>query len=309
MIIIKKSVSPHLAHSNKIHKSIRHYLLIILTLLIAVGCSSSSDNLAEKAVISKKSVNSEQPIKGPYEIAAEQNLPSVVSYQAPEDSLRFINEPIYKFNDTVYRHVLSPLAKGYENLVPKPVNTSIRNFFYNLREPLYAVNHLLQGEFSASGKSITRVLINTSLGLLGLFDPANSLMAFERNKTTFGDTLATYGVGHGTYLVLPLLGPSDLRDTASLTFNYFAHPLNYINDDTLAQQLLFVDGIQAQTAILAKYPDVLAKVENPYEFVRNLYMQNLQRDGQERRKEIFKTEQQKQSTSMPVNTINPVVEE
>ena len=309
MIIIKKNVSPTLAQSNKINKSIRHYLLIILTLSIAVGCSSSSNNLVEKEVISKKSVNSEQPIKGPYEIAAEQNLPSVVSYQAPEDSLRFINEPIFKFNDTVYRHVLSPLAKGYENLVPKPVDTSIRNFFYNLREPLYAVNHLLQGEFSASGKSITRVLINTTLGLLGLFDPANSLMEFERNKTTFGDTLAIYGVGHGAYLVLPLLGPSDLRDTASLTFNYFAHPLNYINDDTLAQQLLFVDGIQAQTAILAKYPDVLAKVENPYEFVRNLYMQNLQRDGQERRKEIFKTEQQKQSTTMPVNTINPVVEE
>ncbi|TWX71372.1 VacJ family lipoprotein [Colwellia sp. C1TZA3] len=304
-IIRKKNVSPK---PDKISKSVLHYPLIILMLLMAIGCSSSSDNLAEQSIVSEKSVISEQPVKGPYEIAAEQNLPSVISYQAPEDSLRFINEPIFKLNDTVYRYVLSPLAKGYENVVPKPVNTSIRNFFYNLREPLYALNHLLQGEFSASGKSITRVLLNTTVGLLGLFDPANSLMEFERNKTTFGDTLATYGVGHGAYLVLPLLGPSDLRDTASLTFNYFAHPLNYINDETLAQQLLFVDGIQAQTVILAKYPEVLANVENPYEFVRNLYMQNLQRDGQERRNEVFKTEQQKQSTTMPVNNINPVVE-
>lgn len=263
-------------------------------LLLGAGCSSSSANLADNPVTSETSV------KGPYEIAAEQNVPSVISYQAPEDSLRFINEPIFIFNDTVYRYVLSPLANGYEKVVPKPVDNSIRNFFYNLREPLYAVNHLLQGEFSASGKSLSRVLINSTVGLLGLFDAASSLMEIERNKTTFGDTLASYGVGHGVYLVLPLLGPSDLRDTASLTFNYFAHPLNFINDEDVAKQLLLADGIQAQIPILAKYPDVLADVENPYEFVRNLYMQNLLRDGQARRNEIFKTEKQKPSTTDPV---------
>ncbi len=284
------------------NKSLLHYALLILLLTLGVGCSSSGGNLAEK------SINNEQPVKGPYEIAAEQNVPSVVSYREPEDSLRFINEPIFKFNDTVYRYVLSPLANGYEKVVPKPVVSSISNFFYNLREPLYAVNHLFQGEVSKSGKSFARVLVNSTLGLFGLFDPANSMMELARDKTTFGETLAVYGVGHGAYIVLPLLGPSDLRDTASLAFNYFAHPLNYINDDNAAQQLLFADGIQAQIPILAKYPHVLADVENPYEFVRNLYMQNLQRDGQARRNEIFKTEKQKPSTTNPASSINPVVE-
>ena len=284
------------------NESILHCALLILLLTLGVGCSSSGNNLAEK------SINNEQPVKGPYEIAAEENVPTVVSYGEPEDSLRFINEPIFKFNDTVYRYVLSPLANGYEKVVPEPVATSISNLFYNLREPLYAVNHLFQGELAKAGKSFARVLVNSTLGLFGLFDPANSMMELERDKTTFGETLATYGIGHGAYIVLPLLGPSDLRDTASLAFNYFAHPLNYIHDEKVAAQLLLADGIQAHIPILAKYPNVLADVENPYEFVRNLYMQNLQRDGQARRNEIFKTEKQQPSTTNSTRSIKPVVE-
>jgi phospholipid-binding lipoprotein MlaA len=270
-------------------KNLAQSILFLLFLTQVAGCSSLNDEtVVEKAIIS------ESPLKGPYEIAAEENIPSVISYEEPEDSLRFINEPIFKFNDKVYRYVLSPFAVGYQKVVPLPVDQSIRNFFYNLREPLYALNHLFQGELSKSGNSLARVLVNSTIGLFGLFDPANSMMELERDKTTFGETLASYGVGHGVYLVLPLLGPSDLRDTASLSFNYLAHPLNFINDERSAQQLLLIDGIQAQTPILAKYPQVLTDVENPYEFTRNLYMQSIQRDGQARRNEVFKTEKQKQ---------------
>lgn len=134
------------------------------------------------------------------------------------------------------------------------------------------------------------------------------MMELTRDKTTFGETLASYGVGHGAYIVLPLLGPSDLRDTASLSFNYLAHPLNFISDEKAAQQLLLTDGIQAQIPILAKYPRVLNGVDNSYEFTRNLYMQSLQRDGQERRNEVFKTEKQKQSPVQSVSVSNQVVE-
>lgn len=276
--------------------------LLILLMVFTTGCTASntSQNVSK--------TDNVPAVKGPYELAAEQNIPSVVSYQPPEDTLRFINEPIFKFNDIAYRYVLSPLASGYENIVPEPVDKSISNFFYNLREPLYAINHLLQGDIKSSGKSIARVLINSTVGVLGLFDAADNLVDVERNKTTFGDTLASYGVGYGTYVVLPLLGPSDLRDTASLTFNYFAHPLNYINDDEVATQLLLADGVQAQIPILAQYPNVLADVENPYEFVRNLYMQNLLRDGQIRRNEVFKTEEQKKTSLNPVLKPDTAVE-
>ncbi|WDE12520.1 VacJ family lipoprotein [Thalassomonas haliotis] len=242
-----------------------------------------------------------QAEKGPYEIAAENPGPSLVSYQSPDDPLRFINEPIFSFNDKLYRYLLSPLASGYEAVVPAAVDNSISNFFYNLREPLYALNHLLQGNVAQSGNSLSRVLLNSTLGLLGLFDPASRLMDIKRHKTTFGDTLASYGIGHGTYLVLPFLGPSDIRDTGSLSFNYLLHPLNFIKDEDAARQLLLFDGLHSQAPVLSHYPQIMADIENPYEFIRNLYMQNLRRDGQDRRKEIFKTEQQKQTaTHAPV---------
>ena len=291
---------------TKIHQSrnISKYVpgLLIILMVFTTGCTAS--NTSQNV----RKTDNVPAVKGPYELAAEQNIPSVVSYQPPEDTLRFINEPIFKFNDIAYRYVLSPLASGYENIVPEPVDKSISNFFYNLREPLYAINHLLQGDIRSSGKSIARVLINSTVGVLGLFDAADNLVDVERNKTTFGDTLASYGVGYGTYVVLPLLGPSDLRDTASLTFNYFAHPLNYINDDEVATQLLLADGVQAQIPILAQYPNVLADVENPYEFVRNLYMHNLLRDGQFRRNEVFKTEEQKKTSLNPVLKPDTTVE-
>ena len=293
-------IKTKILQSSNISKYVPGLLIILMVFTTGCTASNTSQNVSK--------TDNVPAVKGPYELAAEQNIPSVVSYQPPEDTLRFINEPIFKFNDIAYRYVLSPLASGYENIVPEPVDKSISNFFYNLREPLYAINHLLQGDIKSSGKSIARVLINSTVGVLGLFDAADNLVDVERNKTTFGDTLASYGVGYGTYVVLPLLGPSDLRDTASLTFNYFAHPLNYINDDEVATQLLLADGVQAQIPILAQYPNVLADVENPYEFVRNLYMQNLLRDGQIRRNEVFKTEEQKKTSLNPVLKPDTAVE-
>lgn len=293
-------IKTKILQSRNISKYVPGLLIILMVFTTGCTASNTSQNVSK--------TDNVPAVKGPYELAAEQNIPSVVSYQPPEDTLRFINEPIFKFNDIAYRYVLSPLASGYENIVPEPVDKSISNFFYNLREPLYAINHLLQGDIKSSGKSIARVLINSTVGVLGLFDAADNLVDVERNKTTFGDTLASYGVGYGTYVVLPLLGPSDLRDTASLTFNYFAHPLNYINDDEVATQLLLADGVQAQIPILAQYPNVLADVENPYEFVRNLYMQNLLRDGQIRRNEVFKTEEQKKTSLNPVLKPDTAVE-
>lgn len=267
------------------------FISSLLPFLLAIGgCSSVPAEPSEPSTTTQNTVDNP---KGPYEKAV-MNQPSVVSYQPPEDPLRAINEPIFAFNDGAYRYVLSPLASGYEKVVPKPIDKGITNFFYNLREPLYAINHLLQGNFSESGDSLARVLINTTVGIAGLFDAANDLMDIERNKTTFGSTLASYGVGHGAYIVLPLLGPSDLRDTSSLTFNYFAHPLNFINDETAAQQLLIFDGIHSQVPVLSNYPRVLDGTENRYEFVRNLYMQNLQRDGQAKREAAFKSEKEEE---------------
>ncbi len=265
-----------------------HRWIGILCLTCVLSACSTTSNKATKTT-------QNAPTKGPYEqVEGESIPPSVVEYQDDEDPLRFINEPIFEFNDVLYRYLLTPMGKGYNAVVPAPVDESLGNLFSNIREPLYSVNHLFQGEVAKSGKSLLRLVINSTVGILGLFDPAEAWWDIKEEKVTFGDTLASYGVGHGAYLVLPILGPSDFRDGSSLTFEYFTHPLNHINDEDAAQHLLLFEGFRNQVPTLTNYPKILQETDKPYEFMRKLYLQKIQRDAQALRGEEFKTVKEKE---------------
>lgn len=228
-------------------------------------------------------IQADQP--GPYE-QLDENEPTVVAYENYADPLESLNRAVFKFNDVSYRYFLSPLAKGYRKVTPPPINNSIGNFFLNLREPLFLVNKLLQAEPADSGKSLLRFGINSTIGLLGFFDPADAWFNLPREKTSFGDTLAVYGVGYGAYLVLPLAGPSDFRSGSSIVLDYFLHPLNYLDDERTATALKLFDRFQDNAGMLDAYPDIAAETEDPYVFLRNLYLQRLQRDADELRGEF-----------------------
>lgn len=221
--------------------------------------------------------------------------PSVVSFDNYKDPFIAINRPIFKFNDVTYKYLLSPLSAGYQRVVPKPIDRSVFNFFKNLREPLFSINHLLQGNVKKSGASLVRFVTNSTVGVVGLFDASKRFLGVERHETTLSDTLSIYGVGYGAYIVLPLLGPSDARNTSTLVFNYLAHPLNHINDEDAGQLLLIFDGFHGQVPTLADYPRVVKDVQDPYTFVRNLYLQGTLRDDktlkQTHKKHIKKSEQ------------------
>ena len=209
-------------------------------------------------------------------------MPTVVSYNDYKDPLQWLNRPIFRFNDVSYRYVLSPVGKGYRKL-PQPARKHIGQFFNNLREPLDGVNHLLQGQPAAAGKNLLRFGINSTLGLLGLFDPAASQWGLEHQPATFADTLTTYGAGYGAYLVLPILGPSDLRNGTSLLFDYLAHPVYFVTDRTTGSVVRAADSFQELAPILERYPDLVGEVDDPYLFVRNFYLQQVQRDADLRR--------------------------
>ena len=228
-------------------------------------------------------IQADQP--GPYE-QLDENEPTVVAYENYADPLESFNRAMFKFNDVSYRYFLSPLAKGYRKVTPRPINNSIGNFFLNLREPLFLVNKLLQAEPADSGKSLLRFGINSTIGLLGFFDPADAWFNLPREKTSFGDTLAIYGVGYGAYLVLPLAGPSDFRSGSSIVLDYFLHPLNYLDDERTATALKLFDRFQDNASMLDAYPNIAAETEDPYVFLRNLYLQRLQRDADELRGEF-----------------------
>ena len=140
------------------------------------------------------------------------------------DPIEPINRAIFSFNNFADRLILEPTAKGYRKL-PSPIRSGISNFLSNLRMPLVVVNQLFQGQGKNAAESTGRFLINSTAGVLGLFDVADKV-GLEEKEEDFGQTLATWGVGDGFYVVLPIFGPSNLRDTTGMLLTYVTDPVN-----------------------------------------------------------------------------------
>ncbi len=140
------------------------------------------------------------------------------------DPIEPINRAIFGFNNVADRIILEPVAKGYRKL-PTPLQSGISNFLSNLRTPLVAVNQLLQGQGKNAAESAGRFAVNTTVGVFGIFDPADKI-GLEEKEEDFGQTLATWGVGDGFYLVLPIFGPSNLRDSTGMILTYVTDPVN-----------------------------------------------------------------------------------
>ncbi|HSJ48560.1 MAG TPA: VacJ family lipoprotein, partial [Gammaproteobacteria bacterium] len=134
-------------------------------------------------------------------------------HQEIADPLEPINRAIYQFNDKVDEFVLKPVAEGYQRVTPKPVQKGVHNFFQNLEEPIVIVNGALQGKPRQAASDSARFFFNTTFGVVGLFDVATS-MGHPKHREDFGQTLGVWGFGEGWYLVLPLMGPSTVRDTS-----------------------------------------------------------------------------------------------
>ena len=140
------------------------------------------------------------------------------------DPLEKINRAIFSFNNVADRIILEPAAKGYKKL-PPPVQSGIGNFINNLKLPLAAVNQLLQGQGKNAAESTGRFLVNSTIGIFGLVDVADNI-GLEQKEEDFGQTLATWGVGDGFYIVLPLFGPSNIRDTTGMVMTMMTDPIN-----------------------------------------------------------------------------------
>ncbi len=144
------------------------------------------------------------------------------------DPWRRLNEGTHAFNETVDRFALEPLAKGYDFVVPELVQGGVGNFFENLLVPRTVLNDLLQGKVASAFRHTGRFLVNTTVGLGGLIDVADET-GMEHDPEDFGQTLGRWGVGAGPYLVLPLLGPSSVRDTFALPLDYAANPVDCVD--------------------------------------------------------------------------------
>ena len=140
------------------------------------------------------------------------------------DPFEGINRAIFTFNNAADKAILEPVAKSYRKL-PSPIQSGLGNFINNLKLPLAALNQLLQGQGKNAIESSGRFLVNSTIGILGIIDVADDI-GLDQKEEDFGQTLATWGVGDGFYIVLPLFGPSNLRDTTGMFMTMAADPIN-----------------------------------------------------------------------------------
>ena len=199
----------------------------------------------------------------------------------PADPLEGWNRAVFSFNDAVDTAVLQPVARGYKTVVPELVRTGVTNFFANIGDVWSAVNNALQGKGEAAATSVARVATNTLFGIGGVFDVASDL-GMERRSEDFGQTLGRWGLPAGPYLVLPLLGPSSVRDTAGLTLDMQAG-VGALTEDQRALNALRALNIVDTRANLLGATRVLEDVAlDKYSFLRDAYLarrRNLVYDG------------------------------
>lgn len=190
----------------------------------------------------------------------------------PRDPLEPFNRSVYAFNEGVDRVVLKPVAEAYNEALPSPVRTGVRNFFANLADAWTAVNALLQGRGQAAVESLFRVQVNTLFGLGGLIDVASDAQ-IPRHREDFGKTLGRWGVPTGPYLVLPLLGPSTVRDTAVLPVEHWGNAVSHIDDDGTRYSLLALRIIDTRAQLLRAGRVLDEAALDKYSFTRDAYLQ------------------------------------
>lgn len=191
------------------------------------------------------------------------------------------NRAIFRFNDAVDTFTLKPLARGYNAVLPDPVKDGVSNVFNNLGEPKNLVNNTLQGKFHDAGIDISRFLFNTTLGIGGLFDVATRI-GLQRNDEDLGQTIGSWGVGSGPYVVLPFLGPSTLRDsTVRIPETFIGYTYTGQIDHVRTRNTAFgTDMVDTRATLLGQ--ERLIRGDR-YTFIRNAYLQNREfrvRDGQ-----------------------------
>lgn len=195
----------------------------------------------------------------------------------PWDPIEPVNRAVYKFNDKADQYVLQPVARGYDKITPDPVQRSIGNFFHNARAPISIVNSALQLKFYRFNVALGRFMVNTTVGVGGLFDPATR-WGIDDPREDFGQTFGYWGLGQGPYLVLPLLGPSTGRDFTGGLGDQFLYPINYL-DDIDDDYVYLIYGLRAlevvdKRAELLGFEQTLAQQFDPYAFVRGYYLEN-----------------------------------
>lgn len=192
-----------------------------------------------------------------------------------EDPYEDFNRQMFAFNDGLDKAVVEPVAKGYRAVTNKPVRQGVSNFLGNLGEPLTFANEVLQGKVGNAAGTVGRFVINSTIGLVGIFNPAES-MGIKRTDEDFGQTLGVWGVPSGPYLVLPIIGPSSPRDGFGTVADFFVDPVNYAHfdkDDEIRFGFAIANGLVSREEAIETIDSVRQQVD-PYTVARRFYVRS-----------------------------------
>jgi phospholipid-binding lipoprotein MlaA len=197
----------------------------------------------------------------------------------PKDPYESFNRSMFAVNEVIDKYAAKPVAQVYDNVAPLPVKASVGNFFGNVGDLWIGVNSAMQGKLGDAGVDIGRLLINSTVGIFGLFDVASEL-GLERHDEDFGQTLAVWGVGGGGYLFWPIIGPRNVRDTAGWGVDSFVDPVWQVTDVPVRNSLATVRFVDVRASLLPADKVVEEGALDKYAYIRDAYLQR-------RRNQIF----------------------
>lgn len=190
----------------------------------------------------------------------------------PKDPWEGYNRSMYEVNDALDRAVLKPIAQGYQKVTPNVVQAGVTNFFENLQDIGTGVNNLLQGKVASGAGDLGRFVVNSTLGIFGLWDVATP-MGLEKHNEDFGQTLGWWGMPSGPYLVLPLMGPSSLRDGPARIVDSFYSPGRAVSDVAARNSLYGLDLVQTRAGLLKAGRVLDEAALDKYSFTREAWLQ------------------------------------
>lgn len=203
----------------------------------------------------------------------------VMADENPRDPYEGFNRPMFAVNEVIDKYAAKPVAQVYDNVAPLPVKASVGNFFGNAGDLWIGVNSALQGKFTDAGIDIGRLLINSTVGIFGLFDVASEL-GLEKHDEDFGQTLAVWGVGGGGYLFWPVLGSSNVRDTVGFAVGTYADPVMYVRPVSVRNSMAALRFVDIRASLLPADKVVEEAALDKYAYIRDAYLQR-------RRNQIF----------------------
>ena len=255
--------------------------LLILLVLICVG--SNVAHAQDKISIGQQTDKQNEQLQNEWRNPApSSNQPATYATESESvpDPLEAFNRKIFWFNDKLDTYFLEPVATVYDSIIPDPAQRGVNNFFANLKTPVNFLSDVVQLEFGKAGIATVRFLVNTSAGIGGILDVAKEI-GLERDNQDFGSALGHWGVGTGPYLVLPVIGPSSIRDGFGLIVDAVAHPtfyLSYVDMPNRTRNIIKfgargLEVIQTRADLLEAIKTAKEGSVDYYTFVRSSYSQ------------------------------------